>query len=77
MKILANGWVLVAHKRDVVLAMSERPGVGTEYAVWTLTPEGDTIWGLYTTVLRNACDQFYWKLENLHGVDVTPKLKEE
>lgn len=47
-KVLANGWVLVAHKRDVVLAMSEQPHVGTEYAVWTLDREGNTIWGTYT-----------------------------
>lgn len=77
MKVLANGWVLVAHKRDVVLAMSERSHVGVEYAVWTLDLEGNTIWGTYTESLRNACDQFYWKLENRTGPDIEPKLEEE
>lgn len=77
MKVLANGWVLVAHKRDVVLAMSERPHVGMEYAVWTLDREGNTVWGAYTESLRNACDQFYWKLENLTGPDIEPKLEKE
>ena len=73
MKILANGWVLIAHERDVVLAMSER-SFGTEYAVWSLDHDGSTSHGMYTRSIRNAVDQFHWKLENLTGKPVEPKL---
>jgi hypothetical protein len=75
MGTLDNGYTLVAHQRDIVLAVCKKP-YGVEYAVWSLSPEGNTVHGMYTRSLRNAVDHFYWKLENSTGVERQPKMKE-
>jgi hypothetical protein len=74
MKTLYNGATLIAHERNVVLA---KHAFKEEWVVWTLDPNGHTFSGRYSESLRNAVDEFYWRLENGAGEPVEPVLQSQ